>query len=147
MTWLNPVTLAGPHALFAQVTAQAAPAVLAIATGNLIISPTTTLSATLSPAQIVVSSAAPAYFGLVITNTGDADLQVNLAAASAATVALVPGPINLPGGYSGLVLVSASALAPGVYPITVTVMSAAGVVTATATLRRTGQVYLPIARK
>ena len=111
------------------------------------ISPTPSLSATLSPAQIVVSGAAPAYFGLVITNTGDADLQVSLAVTSAANVALASGATYLPSGYGGLVLVSASALAPGVYPITVMVTSAAGTVTATATLRRTGQVYLPIARK
>jgi hypothetical protein len=138
--------LAGAHGLYAQVTAQAAPAVFAIASADLLISPTTALSASLSPAQIVVG-AAPAYFGLVITNTGDADLQVSLAVTSAANVALALGATYLPSGYGGLVLVSASALAPGVYPITVTVTSAAGTVTATATLRRTGQVYLPIARK
>ena len=139
--------LAGAHAVYAQVTDQAASAVFAIATGELFISPTPSLSATLSPAQIVVSGPAPAYFGLVITNTGDTDLQVSLAVASAANVTLAPGATYLPAGYGGLVLVSASAPTPGVYPITVTVTSAAGTVTATATLWRTGQVYLPMARK
>jgi len=139
--------LAGAHGLYAQVTAQAAPSVFASASANLIISPTTSLSAALSPAQIVVSSPAPAYFGLVITNTGGTDLQVSLAVTSAAIVALASDATYLPSGYGGLVLVSASAPAPGMYPITVTVTSAAGTVTATATLRRTGQVYLPMARK
>ncbi len=139
--------LADAHAVYAQVTSQAAPAVFAIATANLIISPTTALSASLSPAQIVVSSTAPAYFGLVITNTGDTDLQVSLAVASAVNATLAPGPMYLPAGYGGLVFVSATALAPGVYPITVTVTSAAGTVMAAATLRRVGQIYLPTVRR
>jgi hypothetical protein len=139
--------LAGARAVFAQVTAQSAPAVSASAAAQLIVSPTAALTATLSPVQIVVSGAGPAYFGLVITNTGDADLQINLTTASAANVTLAPDPVYLPAGFGGLVLVAASAPAPGIYPITVTVTSAAGVVTTTATLRRTRQIYLPTARR
>lgn len=135
--------LPGTHLVGALVKSQSMESVATNAQSDLNIVSSVSSTLSLAPQTYLVSDASPAYYMLTLTNTGNVDQVFALGLNSTAAVTLEQNSLALPAGFSGSVLVMASATAPGAHPITVTATSEDMSMSAAASLRRARMVFVP----